>query len=325
MAPKFFFQTRRFNFSFWGIIALGAVIGSIYLWDNDLSLSLYWRQRAAADPFLHDFARFMARTLPEDGIFGGQDLSYLLLLPYVIFYLICAVAPPMRRKYQFSSFYQSAGYITAAALAMTAVNRGMKTFFARARPGDLGRIKDGLAQEFSRMWEVGSQSPAAAFSNGSFPSGHTNTAVALVVLVYILMPTNRIRLVVGRFLLAISWAMLMGFGRVCSGSHYPSDVLWSIVIGLLLLGWIYFRVLRVPEQRTGKFRIYTANGELLWGLSFFMFVAGITSAAVGIRYFVTTLEWRWFLAFLGGAFGTFIFYRLMDRILVDPDHNQGIS
>lgn len=75
----------------------------------------------------------------------------------------------------------------------------------------------------------------------SFPSGHTLSAVLLAgSLLWLLLPKRR---GVGRWLLAaaaLAWPLLMGTSRVYLGSHYLTDVLGSLFLGL---AWVYGCVL----------------------------------------------------------------------------------
>jgi len=57
----------------------------------------------------------------------------------------------------------------------------------------------------------------------SFPSGHTYNNAALATLVMLLYPPWGV--------LAWIWALLMAYSRVYTGDHYPSDVLFSLVLG----------------------------------------------------------------------------------------------
>lgn len=61
--------------------------------------------------------------------------------------------------------------------------------------------------------------------SGSFPSSHTAVATGVAV---ILMTMN-----VPSGILAICLALLVGFGRVAAGMHYPTDVVGGMMVGIL--------------------------------------------------------------------------------------------
>ena len=60
----------------------------------------------------------------------------------------------------------------------------------------------------------------------SFPSGHTGSAFALAVVVFMVMERKY-------GIIALVLASLMGFSRLYVGIHYPSDVLGGIVLGVI--------------------------------------------------------------------------------------------
>ncbi len=66
----------------------------------------------------------------------------------------------------------------------------------------------------------------------SFPSGHTGSAFAVAIVVYLCMPR--------RFgIPALVIAALIALSRIYNGAHYPTDVLGAVVIAVLtgVLAW----------------------------------------------------------------------------------------
>ena len=60
----------------------------------------------------------------------------------------------------------------------------------------------------------------------SFPSGHTGSAFALAVVVFMVMP--------GKYgIIALVLATLMGLSRLYVGIHYPGDVIGGMVLGII--------------------------------------------------------------------------------------------
>lgn len=60
----------------------------------------------------------------------------------------------------------------------------------------------------------------------SFPSGHTGSAFAVAVVIFLKMPKKY-------GILAIALASLMGFSRLYVGIHYPSDVIGGVLLGII--------------------------------------------------------------------------------------------
>jgi undecaprenyl-diphosphatase len=67
-------------------------------------------------------------------------------------------------------------------------------------------------------------------SSTSFPSGHSASAAAFAVAVGDVLPVLRVPLRVG--------ASVVGFSRVYTGVHYPSDVVVGATAGALLGRWV---------------------------------------------------------------------------------------
>ncbi|OLE27574.1 MAG: phosphoesterase [Catenulispora sp. 13_1_20CM_3_70_7] len=105
---------------------------------------------------------------------------------------------------------------------------------------------------------VGRNRPPTAFSlapetgSNSFPSGHTAFAFSLAVAMCLLAVRTR------WFGLAVAlgtlWTLLVGFGRLYIGAHYPLDIVGSVLVSTAAIvfltglwhGWIAGNLYRVP-------------------------------------------------------------------------------
>jgi membrane-associated phospholipid phosphatase len=121
-----------------------------------------------------------------------------LLIPYVI---IC-------RKL---IGWRGVGVVAWTALLAFVLSTGLAAFIGRIRP---------------YMAVVGVQAIVPPnIQAGSFPSSHTAIAVGVATALMALhVPIGTV---------AVIAAVLVAFGRIAAGMHYPSDVLGGIAVGLL--------------------------------------------------------------------------------------------
>jgi len=141
-----------------------------------------------------------------------------------IFWIVTAVILLFFKK------TRRAGIAMGLALIMGLIigNLCMKNIFQRVRPYD---------------WNPDAVLLIEKLSDFSFPSGHT---LASFEAAGVLMLTHRKRL--GYPALAI--AILVAFSRLYLYVHYPTDVLTSVVLGLLF-AWIAAKVIDLLYRRFG--------------------------------------------------------------------------
>lgn len=119
------------------------------------------------------------------------------------------------------------GLMTCSLLLNTLVNNVLlKNLVARTRPYE---VVDGL----HRIIE--------AQSDYSFPSGHTGSAFAAAVVVFLMGPRK-----IGVPVLV--FAFVIAFSRLYVGVHFPTDVLGGAVIGAV----IAYLVCAVYRRKTGQ-------------------------------------------------------------------------
>lgn len=102
-------------------------------------------------------------------------------------------------------------------------NTILKNLIARPRPYD-------TVLEFKQYWEA---HKGVLMSSYSFPSGHSSTAAVIGVGLFLTLNKK------------YSWAFLfipliMGWSRIALFVHYPSDVLFGIIVGGLSMVGAYF-------------------------------------------------------------------------------------
>jgi undecaprenyl-diphosphatase len=88
--------------------------------------------------------------------------------------------------------------------------------------------------------ELGFQPLFTHAADSSFPSDHTLVGVALVGT--LLGPARRMGVVL------VIWALVVGLARIAAGVHYPSDVLGSALLALVLDGLVWTLLRPVLER-----------------------------------------------------------------------------
>ena len=282
--PNYSISTYSKDFSQFTTIVLIVVglFGTSYFWNRDLEFV----QNATTifvDPTFANFMNESYFNFNGDG-FGGQDLSYILFIFALIIYLI-TLKPKDEEKHILTRI--RSGFIIVSSIVLFVFNRVIATFFARVNP------KEALYNThlYTSMLKFGNYSIPDAILKGCFTSGFTTLATIIITLAFIsLTSSNKLKIVLN-FIIFSSWGIIMGITRVVSGENYPTDVLWGYISGALLVIWIYFRLLRVPDQESGKFEIYSKYGELRWGISFIFYGLCVGIVLIGIKFAVLNFEW----------------------------------
>ena len=106
----------------------------------------------------------------------------------------------------------------------------------------------------------------------------------------------------------------MGITRVITGENYPTDD----ISGLLLIILIYFRVLRVPEQEEGNFKIYSKFGELRWAISFIFYGLCVGTVLIGIKFAILDFEWHYPIIIIFAALLSVLLNNNLNTILYGP-------
>jgi len=181
------------------------VLGVVAPWDLSLSLSLEPARGDAFGAFVQHWGRKPASLLVVAAAFALTTKSYR------------AVHPLVARC--------SAAVLSQVLLHPALLTNLLKLLSGRPRPVALGPAGEGFVHFFS-------MSPG--FGDFSFPSGHVAVAMLLAPCALLLWREGRLRESVAVAVATAVWSGAVAYGRVRFGAHFPTDVLFSIGIGVAL-------------------------------------------------------------------------------------------
>jgi lipid A 4'-phosphatase len=118
------------------------------------------------------------------------------------------------------------------------VNAILKPNWGRPRPSELANM--GGDREYRRVWE-----PQGPGQGRSFTCGHcaATYSLASVVAFYPLHPVISVIALAG----GLAFGTAAGIARLVQGGHFPTDIVWSGVLILMLITALYYLVFRIPE------------------------------------------------------------------------------
>ncbi|WP_459939384.1 phosphatase PAP2 family protein [Desulfonatronum parangueonense] len=265
---------------------------SVPLYHGDLNAVAWAVELARDSSWITWWTDVAYRSLFQGRAPGAQDLTYLTVIIALIIYVLSLTS---RFNQGWAHIRLWAGYYLCCMLCFLIVNRGLKAFFARVRPMDV------LHGEhiFSPMWLLGHYNLSEALSKGSFTSGHTTTAMFLLPAFFILLHSAYRSLAWPVFVLAFAWGASLGAGRVFSGSHYPGDILWAMIVCLWICAFF----------STCLFSLHRRNGSpaspWLWELRVMicvsLFLLGLFIVLIAINQMIFYGAWLWVAAAVPAA------------------------
>jgi lipid A 4'-phosphatase len=119
------------------------------------------------------------------------------------------------------------------------VNGILKNYWGRTRPHDVAAF--GGYEPYGTVSQ-----PLGPAAGKSFSCGHCSMGYSFAsgVAFFPYHPVLGIGCLVG----GIAFGTLLGVARMAQGGHFPSDVLWSGILVLMLIAGLYYFVFRIPED-----------------------------------------------------------------------------
>lgn len=178
----------------------------------------------------------LGREFPWGQLYRYGEIPPLVFAVFALIWYVCAKLGKISKKYARPCLVVVLTVIIGPGIL---VNGVLKEYWGRPRPVDIQAYHGN--SDYRNVWQ-----PAGKGAGKSFTCGHCAMAfsVASGAAVYPLHPA----IAVGTFVAGVSYGILMGVARISQGGHFPTDVLWSATVVLMVLTGLYYLVLRVPEQ-----------------------------------------------------------------------------
>jgi len=194
---------NRLFFACWGLFFIIGLFLLFYLGKADSFLELNPYHRTALDTV------FMWVTFMGDGLF-----SVIVIVLFLV-----------KRR------WSAATQVTAAFLLSALVAQILKNAFSMPRPMQF--FPQGSYPYFIK--------DVTHLGFASFPSGHTTSIFALVTMLALFTPNQRVKVA---YLFA---GVLVGYSRIYLGQHFLNDVLMGSCIGMIiavLVHWLFVEKLQ---------------------------------------------------------------------------------
>lgn len=274
--------------------------------DSEWTLYLFRHQWKTFTDFTHQ--SFFEGNLP-----GASD-------PGMVFALFAIFVYFKDWKIQGRAIWQAwrpyTGFIVMCSLVTgLGLVHSIKWIVGRARPALV--INDGL--EYTDWYQFGAHFATDGIYFGSFPSGHTASVFILMPLAFILITAGKDSTILRKFgwlwaAVVFVMSLMMAIGRCMSLNHWISDSLGSICLIGIAMHFLFYNVLRVPEQieyyqEHQKHLITTRFWEARLFLRLLMMIFGGMSVVVGFRALLRPDD-RWLgIVIIPGLIAVLFFYK----------------
>lgn len=207
-------------------------------------------------------SRFFLATAEPWNWFKHNDFTLTLI--FILSMLGLAFAGCWRRGLKKWRYYAAYGLTSLLIGPGLLVNALFKGFWGRPRPSQTMLWPDSWQPDLFPFYRVWDPAFLHHLTGASFPCGHASIVIIYIVFFYIFKNPAQLAATLPRprpiytsvfrifkysgWLIAWLGGGLMGFARIAQGAHFPSDVLWSFGMVLLVNWWLYYYVFKVPQH-----------------------------------------------------------------------------
>lgn len=225
-----------------------ACISTVIFWITDLDIrctAIFYTPPPASESWSQEF-----NPLWQLFFYGA---------PLLVAFIAIGSAITLIMHYQHPYLGRYAAYIilTLALGPGLLINLVLKDHWGRPRPYQIQAFGGNMSYLPPLML-------GASSAHKSFPAGHASVGFSLCAF-WFLWRKRKPRLSKLALILSLALGFIMGLGRIATGAHFLSDVLWSGFITFFIAWALYYFGLRIPDyEATMASNIVSVNSQYHW-------------------------------------------------------------